>query len=246
VKLDRRGVIQAMLPCVVLFCSTEAYSQIRITSYSNGTGFYVSKEGHIVTNAHVIRQCISKVQVHSASVTSEAEIIARDDANDLALLKSTSYAPEVAQLRASNSPLRTGEPVIVMGYGGLAGADGTYSFVKSTLLDTKGPIGESNWIQFADAAQKGNSGGPLLDESGHVIGVITGKTQLFKVDARANVAPTQVGNSDVAVNLATLTGFLGNAGVRMQDSASGLIQFSDNRLESTARNFIVQLKCETP
>jgi serine protease Do len=243
--------LQKTLSCGVLtlavFFSTTAHTQTyKITNYSNGTGFYVSKEGHIVTNAHVIRQCISKVQVHSAAVTSDAEIIARDDINDLALLKSTSYAPEVAQLRTTSTPLKIGEPVIVMGYAGIEGAGGTYSFIKSTLMDVQGPTGEPTWVQFADAAQKGNSGGPLLDESGHVIGVITGKTQLFKVDARANVAPTQIGNSDVAINLATLTQFLEVARIRAQDSTSGLVQFSDNRLESTARNFIVQLKCETP
>lgn len=233
--------------CITLILSimvSGAWAQ-QYLAFSNGTGFYVTKDGYIVTNAHVVRGCTQKVQVNSSATSTEAEVIATNDALDLALLKSTTYAPDVASLRTNAVDIQTGESVVVMGYAGQAGAQGTYSFVKSQVLSNTGPLGEAEWLQFANAAQKGNSGGPLLDTSGHVIGVITGKTQLYHTDGRANVAPTKIGESDVAVNLATLTAFLDANRVRYQGASSGMVSFSDGRLESSARNFIVQLRCQT-
>lgn len=218
--------------------------QLRTTTFSNGTGFYVSKDGYIVTNAHVVRECISNVAI-SGIAPSEAQIIARDDEVDLALLKARDYAPAVSYLRINEGELKAGDDLIVMGYAGQNGAAGHYSFVKSKLIDTRGPGGQAHWLQFSNAAQKGNSGGPLLDTSGHVIGVISGKTQLFRVDDRSNVAPVKVAESDVAITLDTLKDFLDAQRIRYQAASSGLLQFSDNRLESDAHNFIVQLKCIT-
>ena len=223
----------------------QAQPGMRYVSFAHGTGFYVSKDGYLITNAHVVRGCTQEVHVNSGVTNTTAQVIARNDALDLALLKSVSYAPAVATLRTNDKTIKQGEPVIVMGYAGMAGAKGTYSFVKSQVVGINGPTGEPHWLQFGNAAQQGNSGGPLLDDSGHVIGVITGKTQLYRVDKRANVAPTKVGESDVAVNLFTLTAFLDHNRVRYQGAQSGLLAFSDTRLESYASNYIVQLRCQT-
>lgn len=216
----------------------------RYLSFSNGTGFYVTKDGYIVTNAHVVRACAQDVWVQNRSTRSLAKVIVRNDAIDLALLKSSEYAPAVSALRSPGQPVRPKEKVIVMGYAGAAGRQGTYSFVTSEVIDAIGPTGEKHWLQFANAAQKGNSGGPLLDVNGHVIGVITGKTQLFRTANRAGIAPTKIGESDVAVNLDTLNDFLAKQGVRPQREWSGW-RLSDNRIEYDAQNFIVQLVCQT-
>lgn len=239
----------ALLLLLAVFASP-ALAQVpqpamRYLAFSSGTGFYVSKDGYIVTNAHVVQHCTKEVAVNSGAINTTAQVIARNDSLDLALLKSVSYAPAVASLRTNAQDIRPGEPAVVMGYAVIAGAQGTYSFVKSQVIDNKGPTGEAHWLQFGNAAQRGNSGGPLLDDSGHVIGVITGKTQLFRVDNRANTTPTKVGESDVAVNLATLTAFLDSQRVRYQTSSSGMLRFSDNRLEYDAKNYIVQLRCQT-
>ena len=245
------GICYYMLPIgflyyVLLFSlAFSAHAQqLRTTTYSNGTGFYVTKDGYIVTNAHVVRECKSNIAI-SGIAPGEAQIVARDDDVDLALLKARDYAPAIGYLRINEGELKAGDDLIVMGYAGEQGASGHYSFVKSKLIDTHGPQGQSHWLQFSNAAQKGNSGGPLLDTSGHVIGVISGKTQLFRVDDRSNVAPVKVSESDVAITLDALKYFLDAERIRYQTASSGLLQFSDNRLESDAHNFIVQLKCIT-
>jgi S1-C subfamily serine protease len=138
-----------------------------------------------------------------------------------------------------------GDPVVVMGYAGQNGANGAYSFVKSQVVDPVGPFNNPQQLQFADAAQRGNSGGPLLDTSGHVIGVISGKAQLFRKDSRSNVAPTMVAKADIAISLPALKAYLDQQRIRYQGASSGLLHFSDNRLETAAQQFIVQLKCPT-
>ncbi len=65
------------------------------------------------------------------------------------------------------------------------------------------------------------------------------------MDERSNVAPVKVAESDVAITLDALKYFLDAQRIRYQAASSGLLQFSDNRLESDAHNFIVQLKCIT-
>ncbi len=219
---------------------------VRYIAISNGTGFFVTKDGYLVTNAHVIRPCSKKIYISNGSLSAtEAQVVARDDKLDLAVLRANAYAPAVASLRTNNQDIAAGDNVVVMGYAGAQGAEGNYSFIKSHVIAATGPTGEAHWLQFENAAQKGNSGGPLLDASGHVIGVITGKTQLFRVDGRSGVDPTKIGESDVAVNLPALTNFLNQNRIRYQSSSSGMLSFSDNRLEYNARNYIVQLQCQT-
>lgn len=218
--------------------------QMRYVTMSNGTGFYVTKDGYIVTNAHVVRGCTSLVRATGA-MTADADIIARDDKNDLALLKSRTYPPSFARLRYDDNGIKPKEGAVVMGYPGQAGANGKVSFVKSHIIAPGGPGGEPHWLQFENAAQKGNSGGPLLDMSGNVMGVITGKTQTFRVPRSGNAAPQKVSESDVAVNLATLKNFLNRNRVRFQTTTSNLLFFSDGRLQQEAKNYIVQLKCVT-
>lgn len=235
--------------CVTLILSimvSGAWAQ-QYLAFSNGTGFYVTKDGYIVTNAHVVRGCNNTVEVSNPTAPNTvvyANIIARDENVDLALLKSQNYAPDIAPIRADSDTLSNGEPLIVMGYGGKLGLDRQYSFVKSTLLITDDIVPNSKIITFADSAQKGNSGGPLLDNSGRVIGVIRGKT-FFENKNKANNANQTTPGPDIAISLSSLISFLENNHVRARYAREGMLSFSDGRLESSARNFIVQLRCQT-
>lgn len=238
--------MRILIPCLLaaIVLASPAFAATRYVTLSNGTGFFVTKDGYIVTNAHVVRQCTSLVRA-TGQVTADADIIARDDTMDLAILKARTYAPAFARLRYDSNSVAAKEPAVVMGYPGAAGASGQISFVKSHIIAPVGPGGEAHWVQFENAAQKGNSGGPLLDMSGNVMGVITGKTQTYRVPRTNNTAPVKVAESDVAVNLATLKNFLNRHRVRFQTSTSNLLFFSDNRLQYDAKNYIVQLKCVT-
>ncbi|MGD9400405.1 MAG: trypsin-like peptidase domain-containing protein [Methyloceanibacter sp.] len=131
--------------------------------FSAGTGFAVSGDGLILTNQHVIDGC----RVITVGGMGVVELIAQDRDNDLALLKGDGHPSPVAFRQAA---ITRGETVFATGYplGGELGLNFTDGIVSSTT----GPENDPRHLQFTAPIQPGNSGGPLLDDSGHVAGVV--------------------------------------------------------------------------
>lgn len=226
---------------ILLFAMPATAAQKRI-HYSSGTGFFVSPYGHIITNAHVIQKCITgKVEV-SGAYSGTAKISASDDRMDLALLEADGNSPGVGRLVATDRTIAEGDEVMVMGYPLDAAIDGQYRVALATIVGIQGPTGEAQWLQFSSSAQKGNSGGPLLDTTGNVIGVVTGKTEVTGRDSSGR--ETTISQSDIAVNLEILKAFLHDNHIRYQQAES-LTQRSERAVESIAQRFIVSLKCVT-
>lgn len=207
----------------------------------SGTGFFVSNSGHIITNHHVITGC-DEVMLRGAFPDTTAEVIAVDEKNDLALLKADIRARRVATIRHPGaSTLRVGEPVLVMGYPKESFQTGQYQIAEAKVEGTKGPMDEPHWIQFSDSAQQGNSGGPLLDASGNVAGVIVGKTTLMTyVSGRAK--HEVVKKSDVAISLPVLIRFLEQNYVSYRVNGSYTFMMP-SRVEELAKAYIVNLLC---
>jgi S1-C subfamily serine protease len=231
-----------LLCTFLLLCAPASAQQIRVF-YSSGTGFFVSEDGWLITNAHVIRNCVSaQVELHGA-VEAQGQIMASDPQRDLALIHTRARPGAIAHLSQDTSTVRPGEQVMVMGYPQEAAQQGEYSIVMAEVLDDKGPGGEPYWLQFTSSAQQGNSGGPLLDSSGHVIGVVTGKTDIFEVDERMRTR-THISTSDIAVTLPVLKQFLERNGVRYTTRYGGARR-ADNWKENRARQFIINVRCVT-
>lgn len=238
-SLSFRAVLSAI---AMITLSLPAVAQSKRIHYSSGTGFFISSAGHIVTNAHVIQRCSTgKVQL-SGAATGEADIIATDADNDLALLQADVSAPRVAQLLGTQSNIAKGDEVMVMGYPLDAAMDGQYRVALAEVVGVRGPTGEAQWLQFSSSAQKGNSGGPLLDTSGNVIGVVTGKTEVTGRDSQGH--EVTVSQSDIAVNLEILERFLEDHRIRYQQREA-YSTMSAGMIESMAKDFIVSLRCVT-
>jgi len=143
----------------------------------HGTGFFVSADGKIVTNNHVIEKCGRVIWIDTTDgQQGTATILGTDKGNDLALLSSTLSAPAVAVFRGP-VPLNTGGDVTVIGYGTIKLAPikphvtpGTFG--KSILSGTR--------FEMKAAVRPGNSGGPVLDESGYVAGVVFAQLNTVK------------------------------------------------------------------
>lgn len=221
-----------------------ANAEPRQVHFSSGTGFYVSKNGDIITNRHVVRNCES-ITTRSGQDVRAARLVAYDEEKDLAVLRVEGRPPAVAPLRWNLASLRAGQKVSVIGYPGEAGARGELRYGTSVILGLAGPLGEPQWIQIKPVLEQGNSGGPLLDATGNVIGVVTGKMQLFRTRTDSDSEPELVAASDVAVTLPMLRGFLDQAKVRYFQSSSGLVAYGDGRLRETAQEFVVQVRCVT-
>jgi serine protease Do len=139
---------------------------------SLGSGFIIDTAGYVVTNNHVIADADEVNVILNDGTTLKAEIVGRDTKTDLALLKVTTDHPLKAVKFGDSDKLRLGEWVIAIGNPFSLGGTVTAGIVSARHRDiNSGPY--DNYIQTDAAINRGNSGGPLFDLDGDVIGVNT-------------------------------------------------------------------------
>ena len=178
-------------------------------SGSSGTGFFVSTQGHLVTNAHVVKDCGSIEVKASDGVRISASKLAADERNDLALLRVEIGAspPRVAALRAG---VRLGEGVEAFGFPHIGLLASAGNFTTGSVAALSGINDDSGFLQVSAPVQSGNSGGPLLDQSGNVVGVVTAKLDALKVMLASDDLPQNV---NFAIKASRVAEFLGSNGV---------------------------------
>ncbi|MBV7378919.1 S1C family serine protease [Maritimibacter dapengensis] len=136
-----------------------------------GTGFIISDDGRIVTNAHVVSDADTVEVTLTDGRTLEAEVLGTDPATDIALIKVD--ATDLPALSfGSSDDLKVGENVIAVGNPFGLGNTVTTGIVSALGRDLRaGPF--DDFIQTDAAINRGNSGGPLLNAEGQVIGMNT-------------------------------------------------------------------------
>ncbi|MBI1744529.1 trypsin-like peptidase domain-containing protein [Candidatus Acetothermia bacterium] len=143
--------------------------QVRSRGLGSGSGVIWHSDGLIVTNAHVVHGPHATVEL-SDGRTFKAEIVARDPYRDLAMLRVT-VGDLPAAIAGDSDALRVGELVLAMGNPmGLVGA------LTTGIIHAIGPtdmLGHQRWITADVRLAPGNSGGPLADAQGRVIGINT-------------------------------------------------------------------------
>ncbi len=154
------------------------------------TGFVVSHNGHILTNWHVVDGC-RELTIRIGGRTHEARLLRQDPHNDLALLK-VEPAPTQALAFRVGEPLRVGEDVISLGFP-LSGLLAQEPHVTTgTITALAGIQDDTRYLQTSTPVQPGNSGGPLLDHSGNVVGIIVGKLDAIKMAVAIGDIPQNV------------------------------------------------------
>jgi len=136
-----------------------------------GSGFIVSKDGKIATNLHVIRELTTaSVQMANGETFDSVSVLATDERRDLAIIKVAGFNLPVLELGNSDG-LTVGEPLVIVGRP--QGLEGT---VTAGILSAVRDSGEGFTVLQTDAAvNPGNSGGPLVNGRGQVIGVVSFK-----------------------------------------------------------------------
>ncbi len=139
---------------------------------SLGSGFIIDEAGLVVTNNHVIADADEINVILNDGTKLRAEIVGRDKKTDIALLKVKPEKPLTAVKFGSSDALRLGEWVIAIGNPFSLGGSVTAGIVSARNRDiNSGPY--DNYIQTDAAINRGNSGGPLFNLAGEVIGVNT-------------------------------------------------------------------------
>lgn len=232
-----------LLTVLLVIISIPALAQQRVLlELSSGTGFFINKQGHIITNAHVVNACKSIV-IHTAEGDLPAQLTVTDATRDLAVLRTAGEPRDIAPLRWNIDDLSLGDEVVLLGYPGQQGAAGRATFVKSRVSGLIGPTGETGVIQLESVAKQGNSGGPVLDSNGHVIAVISGKAQTFQTDPKGAPIGSPIRQADIAITLASLREFLQKNMIPFYQAASSGDGYGDRILEANAARFIVPIRC---
>ena len=152
---------------------------------ATGSGVAISASGEILTNAHVVEACQS-IKLTFADGSSElGQLVARDEHNDLALLRiKRKFDPARIAVIRDAPPLRPGDSIVALGYP-LSGVLATGPNLTVGNVSALAGLGDdTRYIQISAPVQPGNSGGPLLDMSGHLVGIVTAKLDVLRV-ARA-------------------------------------------------------------
>ena len=143
-------------------------------SQALGSGFVIDKAGHIVTNYHVVENARSVDVSFSNNESMKAKIVGADPSTDIAVLQVDTHARALTPLALGNSDaVRVGDAVVAIGNPFGYDRTVTAGIVSALQRVIRAPNSYSidHVIQTDAALNKGNSGGPLLDARGNVIGV---------------------------------------------------------------------------
>jgi len=207
------------------------------TSVRTGSGFAISRATHVVTNAHVVIRCNS-VRVHFGTQEAPANVLALDEELDLAVLQTQLALPRVIAVRGSPA-LRLGESVVAFGFPLTGSLSQEGNLTTGNVSALAGLGDDPKYLQITAPVQPGNSGGPLLDESGNLIGVITAKLDAMAIAKRTGDIPQNV---NFAVKADVLESFLKAAGVRYEKAVSDRpLQVAD--VADLAKAATVRIEC---
>ena len=140
----------------------------KIVAASSGTGFYVSSTGHIISNHHVVEGC-NTVKLTFKGKEVSADVLAVDKKNDLAILKANLTPPKLYPVATEDASLL--EDIIIAGYPLGKRVSAAIKTSKGSITALAGYGDNYSEFQTDAALNQGNSGGPIIDQKGNVVGV---------------------------------------------------------------------------
>jgi S1-C subfamily serine protease len=213
--------------------------------------------GHVVTNAHVVQNCKKITIGDNANKQVPAELINTDRSNDLALLKLSTLEMASAESKsliqklsivvvplASKGLLRSedvklGEKVLVAGYPFGEYFSNTIKVTGGLVSATRGVGDDSGQFQLDAAVQPGNSGGPIYDSSGNIVGVVVSQLDKRMVEKAIGSMPENV---NFGIKASTVRQFLISSGVPSKKSEQ-TEEKSTEQLAEIAKNQALMVMC---
>jgi S1-C subfamily serine protease len=211
-------------------------SSIKQPVVSGGTGFLFSSKDYVITNYHVVKGASSILAKFTNGRTVEASVVAKDPKNDIAILKLAKAPPLSATpiKLGDSSQARMGEKIFTIGYPAskIMGEKPKYS--EGVINSMTGLKDDPAFFQVSVPVQPGNSGGPLFNKRGEVIGITTASLSLLAIEA--------IGAIPQNVNYAIKSSFVKNLLSTIPElmlSNTGIVVVPDEP-ENSLPNFIEQ------
>ncbi len=209
------------------------YSLRRITdkkelykNVSQGTGFFISSNGYILTNNHVVASS-QLTTIYTADKEYDCETLFTNEIDDIAIIRVKDTVLRFFPIPFSSNNLEVGDDVIALGFP-LASSMGKELKMSSGIVNSsKGFQDDARYFQFSAPIDPGNSGGPILNKSGNLVGLITAKY-------------TSATNAGYALNLASLIKNIPN-GIKIKKETNQQT-VSNYAIYSKYKNSIVLIK----
>ena len=201
----------------------------------SGSGFFVSSNGYAVSNDHVVGIC-RKVASKIKGKIIYFDIISTDQKNDLGLLKSDYRNKEFLNIKISGAEF--GEDIVAFGFPLSDALSSSIKLTRGIVSALSGPENNFSEIQIDAAIQPGNSGGPVINMQGQVVGVASsGLNKLYMLEKTEYIPE----NVNFAVAAPTLTNFLRANGVSVSNRSLRVKNTKD--LAKIGRPSTLQLFC---
>jgi S1-C subfamily serine protease len=181
---------------------SSAASIVQTPPESSGTGFFITEDGYLITNEHVVGNGAQVRLVTEAGLLS-AKVVKVDAANDLALVKvEGKFAPLPV---VSSRAVKMGGTVATVGFPNIGLQGFAPKLAKGEIAALSGAQDDPRYFQISVPVQPGNSGGALVDEHGNVVGVVSAKLNVAAALATSGALPENV---NYAVKSSFLLSFL--------------------------------------
>lgn len=204
---------------------------------SVGTGFFVSEGGRVITNRHVVERCDALTVETTSGSNASAKLLRFDDKLDIALVQANLPTPASAVFQTRDT-VQPGGSVAVIGYPdqGLPPRKPLMAIGSTVPLDRDQ---HSERLAIRANVRPGNSGGPVLDHWGNVIGIVNAKVDTVKIYSQTKQLIRDVG---FAISSSAILRFLDQTGTTYRQNAVGAPLNADQLFEH-ARPFVVRVGC---
>jgi serine protease Do len=243
-RLGLRGSAAAISS--VVQCQSErsgkAGSPSRSGGSAQGTGFFITTNGHILTNAHVVEGCTTVNLQQPGGAAHSGRVMASDGQNDLAVIVTDMKPPAVSAIRTD---VRLGESIAVFGFplGDILSTTGNFTVGYVSAL--AGMKDNSSEIQISAPIQPGSSGGPVFDNHGNVVAIIVASATTAIMTENSGEAPRVMPqNINFAIKAATALAFLSSNGVTPDAQADPKKLLDTAELAELAKARTVRIVCE--
>lgn len=140
-----------------------------------GTAFAINGAGEFLTNYHVVKSCTTAPRLRIAGEWQDGRAIVSDERNDLAVVRVQSANAVPALRFRDGSSIRPADPVVVVGFPYAGLLTQSAQVTTGAISALAGIHDDSRYLQLTAPVQPGSSGGPLLDSSGNVVGIVSSK-----------------------------------------------------------------------
>lgn len=215
---------------------------------SFGSGFLISKNGLVVTNYHVVEDAKQiKVIIPEKSITKFAKVKIKDAINDIAILELENFVGsldfnEIPFTFTNDNLIKVGQEVYTLGFP-LGEIMGTTSRLSTGMINSKfGLQDDPRLYQISNPIQPGNSGGPLFNLKGELIGIVVSSLNAKYFYDNIGIIPQNVSFAIKSSYLKNIVSLLPNGEISINRANPNLQQKNLEELIEDIRPYVVQIK----